>query len=183
MALVRKGLLALGGVTLALAGCSQEKGGAAASPSGAPVQALAVVPSAAAAPAPAPAIDYGDDRGKYARDGECDDKRFAGTGMTETPLLDSDVKHDATDCRTALNQGRLTYKGDAPERIAYDANSTVDRIIWGDDSGKYARDGECDAQRFAGPGMTDTPLLETDIKHDATDCRTAFAQGRLKLRE
>ena len=46
--------------------------------------------------------------GKFSRDGECDDKRFSGPGMTETPLLQSDVGHDATDCRTAYEQKRLT---------------------------------------------------------------------------
>jgi hypothetical protein len=30
--------------------------------------------------------------------------------------------------------------------------------------------------------MTNTPLLDQDIQHDATDCRTAFQQGRLTLR-
>jgi hypothetical protein len=30
--------------------------------------------------------------------------------------------------------------------------------------------------------MTDTGLIEADIGHDATDCRSAFEAGRLTLR-
>lgn len=122
-------------------------------------------------------FDFGDDDSPFARDGECDDNRFEGPGMTSTPLLDSDVGHDATDCRIAYDQGRLTFKGAA-------APSTRDasRIQWGDDNGQWSRDGECDDMRFEGPGMTTTPLLEEDVMHDATDCRTAYEQGRLDLR-
>lgn len=126
-------------------------------------------------------VDFGDDASKYARDGECDDKRFAGPGMTDTPLLESDVSHDATDCRAAFNQQRLTLAAAAPASPASYAAGGVDHIIWGDDASKYARDGECDDRRFAGPGMTATPLLDSDVKHDASDCRTAYAQGRLTL--
>ncbi len=53
------------------------------------------------------AIDFGDDESQWARDGECDDPRFAGEGAAET-LIDADLYHDATDCRTLLNQGRVT---------------------------------------------------------------------------
>ena len=128
--------------------------------------------------------DFGDDNGKYAKDGECDDMRFAGAGMTNTPLLDEDIKHDATDCRAAFNQGRLTFKGDnvseATLASSVDAGQ-ISRIQWGDDNGDFANDGECDDKRFEGAGMTSTPLLDSDIKHDASDCRTAFQQGRLAL--
>jgi hypothetical protein len=134
-------------------------------------------------PAAAQAVDFGDDASKFSKDGECDDKRFTGAGMTDTTLLDSDVRHDATDCRSAYNQGRLTLKGSNPGANSESyAASGVNHIMWGDDSGKYANDGECDDKRFIGAGMTDTPLLDSDVKHDATDCRAAFRQGRLQLR-
>lgn len=152
----------------------------------APIFAAAMLAAAwAPVPAAAQAVDFGDDASKFAKDGECDDKRFSGPGMTDTRLLDSDVRHDATDCRTAYNQGRLTFNGNrAPTAStqAY-AASGVDHIIWGDDNGKYANDGECDDKRFVGAGMTDTPLLDSDVKHDATDCRAAYRQGRLQLRQ
>jgi hypothetical protein len=131
-------------------------------------------------------IDFGDDASQFAKDGECDDMRFSGEGMTDTLLIDSDIRHDATDCRTAYEQGRLTYNGghrngghDHSGHTGRDSS----RIIWGDDSSKYAKDGECDDKRFEGPGMTDTPLLDSDIKHDATDCRVAYEQDRLQVRQ
>ncbi len=145
--------------------------------------ALALASAYAPVPAAAQSINFGDDASKYARDGECDDKRFSGAGMTDTPLLDSDIGHDATDCRSAYNQGRLTYNGANSGSGQRYAASGVDHIIWGDDNGKYSNDGECDDKRFVGPGMTNTPLLDSDIKHDATDCRAAYRQGRLQLRQ
>src|SRR5688572_11958282 len=51
--------------------------------------------------------DFGDDASVWANDGECDDGRFAGAGMTRTPLLDDDIGHDASDCRSAWNAGEL----------------------------------------------------------------------------
>jgi hypothetical protein len=134
--------------------------------------------------AAAQTVDFGDDASKFSKDGECDDKRFSGPGMTDTPLLDSDVKHDATDCRTAYRQGRLTFNGNRPASSSNGyALAGVDHIIWGDDTSKYANDGECDDKRFTGAGMTETPLLDSDVKHDATDCRAAYRQGRLQLRQ
>lgn len=117
-------------------------------------------------------IHFGDDAGEYANDGECDDPRFEGAGMTGTALLSDDLLHDATDCRTAYDAGKLTLRG-----VAEDGS-----IDFGDDSGEYSRDGECDDMRFAGPGMTATTLIQDDIMHDATDCRTAHDAGQLKLR-
>lgn len=58
-------------------------------------------------PAAAQQIDFGDDASMWANDGQCDDKRFSGPGMTPTILLDSDIGHDATDCRTAFEAGLL----------------------------------------------------------------------------
>ena len=139
--------------------------------------------NAGAQPAAAAAPDFGDDAGNYSRDGECDDMRFAGPGMTETQLLDADIRHDATDCRAAFNQGRLTFRGDniTAASLASAAPADASRIQWGDDNGSFSNDGECDDKRFDGAGMTSTPLLDSDIKHDASDCRTAFEQGRLAL--
>jgi hypothetical protein len=144
--------------------------------------AIAVAASAVPFAANAQNIDFGDDSSRFSRDGECDDMRFSGPGMTDTTLIDSDIKHDATDCRTAYNQGRLTYNGG--QRGSQPAsNSGGSRIIWGDDASRFAKDGECDDKRFTGPGMTSTPLIDSDIKHDATDCRAAYNQGRLTLRQ
>ena len=53
-------------------------------------------------------------------------------------------------------------------------------IEWGDNSSRWANDGECDDPRFSGPGrsglMNDTHLLS-----DANDCRRLFEQGQIWL--
>ncbi|GAA4644153.1 hypothetical protein GCM10023115_21130 [Pontixanthobacter gangjinensis] len=120
-------------------------------------------------------VDFGDDSSEWAIDGECDDPRFTGPGMTTTPLLDSDIRADATDCKTAFDQGRIELKSGSSTRDS-------SRIAWGDDNGEWANDGECDDMRFEGPGMTTTPLLVEDVKHDASDCRSAYEAGKLELR-
>ncbi|QZH74328.1 MAG: hypothetical protein JY451_11620 [Erythrobacter sp.] len=70
--------------------------------------------------------------------------------------------------------------GDAAPGKADGATQT--EVDFGDDSSQWANDGECDDPRFEGPGMTTTPLLDSDIRHDATDCREAFERGDLTLR-
>jgi hypothetical protein len=147
---------------------------------------LALIAAAAPVPVLADTPNFGDDSGRFAKDGECDDMRFDGPGMTDTLLIDSDIFHDATDCRTAFNQGRLRYLGGhrngAPATSNSNSRRDASHIQWGNDTSKYAKDGECDDKRFTGPGMTSTPLLDSDIQHDATDCRAAYEQGRLELR-
>jgi hypothetical protein len=119
------------------------------------------------------APDFGDDKSRWARDGECDDRRFAGRGMTATILLDSDVGHDASDCRAAWKAGRL--------QLATSGSQHVVRPNFGDDEGDWANDEECDDPRFGGRGMTDTTLLAEDVLHDASDCRAAWSKGELRL--
>jgi len=124
---------------------------------------------------PALAIDFGDDTSRWAKDGECDDPRFSGPGMTDTPLLAEDILHDATDCKQAFDAGRIVYGKE-------ESKPQNQRVDFGDDNGRWSNDGECDDPRFEGPGMTSTPLLADDIRHDATDCRQAYEAGRLQLR-
>lgn len=124
--------------------------------------------AATSAAADVSAINFGDDASMWANDGECDDKRFQGPGMTTTRLLDMDIGHDATDCRTAYADGQLS--------LAPIAASGID---FGDDASTWANDGECDDKRFFGPGMTTTMLLDSDIGHDASDCRAGYAAGAL----
>ena len=57
--------------------------------------------------AAASGVDFGDDASRWSNDGECDDPRFQGPGMTATPLLEEDIMHDATDCREAFERGEL----------------------------------------------------------------------------
>jgi hypothetical protein len=119
--------------------------------------------------------DFGDDASVWANDGECDDSRFAGDGMTNTPLLDTDIGHDASDCRSAWNAGGLRLADAKPFR----GNYTPD---FGDDASEWALDDECDDPRFVGPGMTLTTLLDDDMYHDATDCEAAWDAGDIELR-
>lgn len=119
---------------------------------------------------PAQTIDFGNDGGEWANDNECDDARFEGPGMTGTPLMQADIMGDASDCFAAYNAGQLWLRGVGNGQVNF-----------GDDSGEWARDDECDDMRFAGPGMTSTPLLEDDIMRDASDCKAAYDNGRLRL--
>lgn len=128
--------------------------------------------------------DFGDNSSQWANDGECDDPRFEGPGMA-AQLLDEDIGHDAADCEAALNAGRVSWKNDGSGGGGGGNNggsSASTDIDFGDDSSQWSKDGECDDNRFQGTGMTNTPLLEEDVGHDATDCRTAFQAGNLTLR-
>jgi protease YdgD len=110
-------------------------------------------------------IDFGDDTGSWANDGECDDPRFGGG-------LDSHRLADATDCRAALEAGEVTYLGDS-------SSTMIDDIDFGDDSGTYANDGECDDPRFTGSGVG--VALADHLMADATDCSTAYTEGTVTL--
>ena len=124
-----------------------------------------------ATPSAIEAIDFGDDTSHWANDGECDDPRFAGTGVA-SELLQADLGHDATDCRTAYDAGMATFIGDSPA-LDDPSQSFID---YGDDTSEWANDGECDDPRFAGSGVADE-LLEADRGHDATDCQAAVEAG------
>ncbi|MBD8066640.1 hypothetical protein IC608_14290 [Devosia sp. PTR5] len=136
-------------------------------------------PPAAPEPAPvapstsstAPEIDFGDDSSQWAKDGECDDPRFTGTGAA-TELLDEDRLHDATDCRAAFEAGTVT--------LSEGSGGGTGDIDFGDDASQWAKDGECDDPRFTGTGAADE-LVETDRLHDATDCRAAYEAGTVTL--
>ncbi|SEN30020.1 hypothetical protein SAMN04489859_100415 [Paracoccus alcaliphilus] len=129
-----------------------------------------------AAPAMSQEIDFGDDSGEWALDGECDDKRFDGPGMTDTVLLDEDIGHDATDCRKAFKAGNISLRKVATVDIIHDG------INFGTDAGDWANDNECDDPRFNGPGMTGTSLMDEDIRRDASDCLRAYRAGEIRLR-
>ena len=121
-------------------------------------------------------INFGDDESIWAMDDECDDPRFEGLGMAFVAFSEN-VAHDATDCRALLDEGRIGLR--APNDGATESNEV--EIDFGDDSGSFARDDECDDPRFEGDGMA-LRLLEEGRTRDATDCRTLFDQGRIQLR-
>ena len=111
-------------------------------------------------------INFGDDSSNWARNGECDDPRFQGSGMASY-LIDSDRLSDATDCEALFNLGEVSLVG-------------ANEIIFGDDSSDWANDGECDDSRFEGPGMA-SYLTDSDRLSDATDCEALFNLGEVTL--
>ncbi|MBN9335085.1 hypothetical protein [Devosia sp.] len=133
----------------------------------------------AATTATATEIDFGDDSSEWAKDGECDDPRFVGTGAA-TELVEADRMKDATDCRAAYEAGTVTLKDAGTSTAATTAAAA--EIDFGDDSSKWAKDGECDDPRFVGTGAA-TELVEADRMKDATDCRAAFEAGTVTLKE
>ena len=54
-------------------------------------------------------------------------------------------------------------------------------IEWGDNTSRFAQDGQCDDPRFAGPGTADL-LVDGDRYHDAADCRRLFEEGQIYVR-
>ena len=116
-------------------------------------------------------VDFGDDTGEFARDGECDDPRFQGIGMSLPSGVSGEHGHDATDCRLQYEAGRISLFG-------VDLDSGY--IDFGDDAGEWARNGECDDPRFEGSGMDSMPL-HSDRGHDASDCRQLYDEGRIRL--
>ncbi len=136
---------------------------------------LALLAIAAPAHAKDP-IDFGDDASSFAKNGECDDPRFQGQGMAAI-LTVSDRGHDASDCAAGVKAGKISFlplpayagEGTAPE---------IDEIEFGDDASQFAHNNDCDDRRFGGRTMA-TILLESDIRHDASDCRAGMEQGDL----
>ena len=131
-------------------------------------------------------FEFGDDSSQWARDGECDDMRFEGPGMTNTPLIPSDIMADATDCRAAYEEGRLTFVGDLVQpkggKIAAAPPQIIDGINFGDNSSEFANDGECDDRRFYGSGMA-AALTWRHLGADANDCASLYQEGRIRLWE
>ncbi|WP_119395244.1 hypothetical protein [Salinibius halmophilus] len=116
-------------------------------------------------------IDFGDDSGGAALDGECDDRRFSGDLVYDS----SSEKTDATDCRVLYLSGLISVFVE-PELYLPDGS-----INFGDDSGTYAEDGECDDNRFAGPGASSLANRE-HVAKDRTDCERAYRNGEIYLK-
>lgn len=130
---------------------------------------LAMVSAGAVSAKGATELDFGDDSGTYASDGECDDARFVGPGVSEYALVEN-IGKDATDCAEKF------AAGDAKVSRYYDINGG--QIDFGDDEGEYVNDGECDDVRFTGD-YPDMVYIADDIGHDASDCRTLYKSGKV----
>lgn len=123
-------------------------------------------------------VDFGDDSGRFSRDGECDDARFEGDGRSVYSGRDH-IRRDAYDCREMFDQGRVHLRSDHLEEVEPPSSAEMD---FGDDSGRFSRDGECDDVRFDGVGRS---VYEGSdhIGRDASDCRELYEQGRLEVSE
>ncbi len=127
------------------------------------------------------AIDFGDDTSEWANDQECDDPRFTGRGMANE-LDDSNIGRDATDCRNAFEDGAIRLASDVTDDDDDTSNpngglaAMAARLDFGDDSGEWANDGECDDPAFFGPGVS-AYADATNLLRDASDCRAAFIAG------
>jgi hypothetical protein len=136
------------------------------------------VPVSAASNVTAPdadAIDFGDDTSVWANDAECDDPRFAGEGVAASPVR-ANVGRDAADCRAALEDGRAVFQGEL-EPLWSGVHEDID---FGDNSGAYPGDGECDDPRFVGDNVALAAGRANALK-DAHDCRTAFDAGQARF--
>lgn len=117
-----------------------------------------------------PALELGDNSGEWAEDGQCDDVRFTGRGMANILITDS-IGKDAADCSAALNAGTISVSpmhAPPPDDKA---------ILYGDDSSRFASDGECDDIRFVSNRSASMVYIAEDIGRDASDCRAAYEAG------
>ncbi len=121
-------------------------------------------------------VKFGDNKSEYANDGECDDRRFIGQGMA-TSLDEDDNFHDANDCRKLYRAGMIKLTSEKLGRAA----TNCSKIKFGNNSSKWARDGECDDARFDGPG-SDGIIAVDDVMKDARDCKRQCQAGNIWLR-
>jgi|GEM_PF-298389 len=75
---------------------------------------------------------------------------------------------------------RLTLTALMALAVSTAASAPVWAVEFGDDTSRWANDGQCDDPRFAGEGV-DEILSPTDLMKDATDCRTLFEAGKITL--
>lgn len=133
-----------------------------------------------------PSINFGNNESNYAFDGECDDPRFEGDGMALI-LDDDDLFKDAFDCQQLMENGRISLKVGADKGATTEGpkkgstNTTAQGIDFGADTSLWANDDVCDDPRFVGEGMASS-LSDTNIRRDATDCKTAFDAQTIRLR-
>jgi hypothetical protein len=138
---------------------------------------LSAVLVIAASAAVAQDVNYGDDTSDWANNNECDDRRFIGTTMT-TILNNEDVGRDATDCQAGVEIGALRVWSLA-DSIAVTSCEAID---FGDDSGEFANDYECDDARFEGLGMASS-VSQGHVGTDASDCSRFCDAGIVSVRD
>lgn len=129
-----------------------------------------------ALPVTAQEINFGDNGSDYARDGECDDRRFTGSGMAAS-LSGENLGGDAADCQSLFEAGEIKLWDINEARAATICNE----IEFGNDTNDFAQDGECDDPRFEGFESA-LSVIADDEGTDATDCRKLCELDRVFLR-
>jgi hypothetical protein len=124
----------------------------------------------------AQSVRFGDNSSEWAKDGECDDRRFRGAAMASSLDAD-DTGKDRTDCKRGYDMGQLKI-WNFKEALAA---TQCHKINFGDNKSDWPKDGECDDFRFEGPG-TDGVMMQSDVGHDAFDCRKLCDAGQIALR-
>ena len=122
------------------------------------------------------AVEFGTNASEYSNDGACDDPRFEGLGAAEHPNFEH-VGKDATDCQKLCDFDMVFLRD--MEIVTLPEPEPVDEV-YGDNSGEYPRDGECDDRRFVGAAMADS-LGWGSTGRDADDCRNAVEAGEIAL--
>jgi len=120
-------------------------------------------------------VELGDDSGRWPDDGQCDDPRFIGEGMSPSPDH-PEIEKDRSDCSYGFQVGELTLADELPPPLV----SVIDGIDFGHDKGTYPTDNECDDPRFAGAGMATIALDPANIGGDRTDCLDAYQNGLVR---
>lgn len=123
-------------------------------------------------------ILFGDDLSSLANEDACNDPGFAGEGMSDGNVSSSYAGHDRSDCVAAFEAGQIKPAPVLP------ISETIlrDGVLYGDDSGAYPSDGECDDPRFEGEAMA-TSLRTEERFHDASDCLAAVEGGTAALKQ
>jgi hypothetical protein len=122
-------------------------------------------------------IDFGDNSGPFSDDGECDDPRFTGPGAAAA-TFDGAEFTDAGDCSSLYLEGALTYID--PDSVDTGVAVNSEGVNFGDNTGMFPDDGECDDPRFAGPGAAAFTSVDSELR-DADDCRSLFESGQITL--
>ena len=123
--------------------------------------------------------DFGDDSYGWADDGNCDDKRFVGEGMSRAPYMPFAVAADASDCRAAWDAGSVTWRTDESLGLK-GVGAQFDGIDFGADATQWAQDGKCDDTRFDGEMIGSR---DHGQGNDRTDCLLTYRAGTVALIE
>ncbi len=119
-------------------------------------------------------LSFGDNAGAWAGDGVCNDSRFVADPRwpdDALPVVDA-RHHDGADCEQGFLERRVWP--------AWALSEDSKGLVFGDDSGEWVNDGECDDPRFFGVAAAES-ASESNLLRDASDCHEAWTSGRVTL--